>query len=289
MSKSMTVIILLSAFLCFAENEGRSYQAKSISGQKKVIVFSGHVSLQYILDHHQRLCEGPVSGWIAMMYSAQQVCEEHNLFADVFWSDIAVPRENFARDFDLARQIKQRGPVDVFLRLNVTPGKVDWFDDETWSVMEDKFVVTAEIAATAGFPGICLDTEQYQYKPLAYWSHPLSAVHSFAEYQKQARLRGRQLALAIKDIYPDIKIFITFGNWALAAEMEHGLTQDKASYGLLPGFLDGLLDGSGELVIVDAYEDAYPYQTYADFVKMPAKNHQRCGTFSRSAALLETC
>ena len=254
--------ILLLSFLYFSEIE-----AESISGEKKVIAFSGHVSLQYILEHHQQLTDGPISGWIACIYASKPVCKEHNLFADVFWSDIPVPRKNLARDFELARQIKKKGPLDVFLRLDVTPGKVDWFDDAAWSIIEDKFTVTAEMAAAAGFPGICLDTEQYQYKPFAYWSHPLSTVKSFTEYQQMARLRGRQLSHSIKEIYPDIKVFVTFGNWLVAAEMEHGLAQEKTSFGLWPSFVDGLLDGSKELVIVDAYEDAYPYQTYKDFAK----------------------
>ncbi|MFH1616680.1 MAG: hypothetical protein ABIG61_16550 [Planctomycetota bacterium] len=260
-------VLLVGVFFCCGCNGPVCRQPCAISPDKKIIIFSGHTTMQSVMTNYEMVSGNPFDGRVTIVQPTGQMAKTHNFFADIFWSDTRVAPERFDGEIALAKKVKERGSPELFLRLDVTPGNFDWFDDKTWEAMVEKFAMTAKVAKAGDFPGICLDTEQYQYKPFAYWSHFLSGQKTFDEYQSQARLRGRQLAEAVKPIYQDIKIFLTFGNWMLKNQVDAGLSQDKSTFGLLPAFLDGLLDGSEELTIIDGYEDAYPYRRYEQFVE----------------------
>jgi hypothetical protein len=158
---------------------------------------------------------------------------------------------------------------DNFLRVNVAPGDVDWFDPE-WGTVANNLGVAAAMARRAGLRGLVLDTEQYApSRPFDYAGQALRDRHSFAEYAAQARRRGAQASAAIDAAFPEVTLLVTFG---------HTLSDRRASgdlgklagveYGLLAPFLDGVLEGLGPRSrYVDAYESAYAFRERAQFAR----------------------
>ena len=78
-----------------------------------------------------------------------------------------------------------------FLRFNVTPADIDWFDDHDAVVNNAR--LAAQVSHTGGCPGILLDTEAYQGKLFDYHRQRDAVRRTWAEYAAQARLRGREV------------------------------------------------------------------------------------------------
>jgi hypothetical protein len=158
---------------------------------------------------------------------------------------------------------------DNFLRVNVAPGDVDWFDTE-WGTVASNLGVAAAMAKRAGLRGLVLDTEQYApSRPFDYASQVLRDRHSFAEYAGQARRRGAQASAAIAAAFPDVTLLVTFGH-TLCDRRARGDVHALAGveYGLLAPFLDGVLEGLGPRArYVDAFESAYPFRERAQFAR----------------------
>lgn len=151
--------------------------------------------------------------------------------------------------------------TERFLRVNVTPGNVDWFDDQAWGDVLANFGVAARIVEQGGCRGFMFDVEQYQHKLFSY--DPQSG-HSFDDCRKIVRQRGREWIREINSHCPGITILLTFG-YALTRPASASKPEDAPS-GLLADFLDGVLDECSEqTVLVDAWEQAYSYRTARQF------------------------
>ena len=61
-------------------------------------------------------------------------------------------------------------------------------------------------------PGILLDTEQYQGKLFDYRKQRDAGRRPWAEYAAQARRRGGEVMAAFQEGYPDLTVFLTFGD-----------------------------------------------------------------------------
>jgi len=155
--------------------------------------------------------------------------------------------------------------TDNFLRMNTTPGDVDWFDD--FSPVLHNARLCARIAKQGGLKGILLDVEQYQ-KALFAYPQVQHKEKSFAEYAAQARARGREVMQALNSEYPDITIMLTFGYVLPWRGMLPGFDLSEASEGLLAPFLDGLIEAaSAQTTIVDGWELSYGYKTRDRFLE----------------------
>jgi hypothetical protein len=157
--------------------------------------------------------------------------------------------------------------TDRFLRVNVTPGKVDWFDDDAWAAVASNFGVAAHVAKQGRCKGFMFDTEQYEgVTVFDYRRQKDKDKKTFAEYQAQVRRRGREWIQAVNRQFPDITILLTFGYETSLWRAAQPKDRSTAAYGLLADFLDGVLDAcTKETVIVDAYEFAYPYKERQQF------------------------
>ena len=82
--------------------------------------------------------------------------------------------------------------TELFLRVNVEPGDVDWFDDAAWAVVLNNFGVAARIAKASGVKGFMFDTEQYKTHLFAYSQLSNGNARTFSEYQSKVRQRGRE-------------------------------------------------------------------------------------------------
>ncbi|MFQ6039874.1 MAG: hypothetical protein ACE5PV_03375 [Candidatus Poribacteria bacterium] len=151
-----------------------------------------------------------------------------------------------------------------FLRFNVTPGDVDWFDD--FSAVLSNAKLAAKVAKQGGVKGILFDIEQYNSALFNYSQQRDSSTKSFSEYARQVRKRGNQLMEAFQSEYPNITIFLTFGYCLPWVQMGGEKKLEEVHYGLLAPLLDGMVDGAnGESVIVDGGELAYSYKDTSRF------------------------
>jgi len=153
--------------------------------------------------------------------------------------------------------------TDRFLRVNVTPGKVDWFDDAAWATVQHNFGVAAQLAKQTGCKGFMFDVEQYDAQLFQYQQ---DSPHSFAEYQTKVRERGQQWMREVNSQFPDIVVLLTFA-YELA-EWPEGKKRNEAPYGMLADFIDGMLDACSEQTqLVNAWEFAYPYKQEQQFTE----------------------
>jgi hypothetical protein len=152
-----------------------------------------------------------------------------------------------------------------FLRLNTTPGKLDWFDDH--KAVRANATLAARLARAGHCPGILFDIEQYEGQLFNYRKQRDAAARSWEVYAAQARLRGREVMQAFQEGYPGLTVFLTFGYSLPWAQTSSGKTAlADCSYGLLAPFLDGMVDAAkGRTRLVDGYEISYGYKTEAQF------------------------
>ena len=147
-----------------------------------------------------------------------------------------------------------------FLRLNTTPGDLDWFDDEFSAVLGNARLA-AQLVAVGRLRGVVLDTEQYQ-APL--WSYPKqrdAGRRSWGEYAAQAFRRGQELMQALQQGDPRITLLLTFGQSLPLRQMEvYRQPIEAVDYGLLLPFVDGLVAGARDGRIIDGYEMSYAYR-----------------------------
>jgi hypothetical protein len=148
-----------------------------------------------------------------------------------------------------------------FLRFNVTPGDVDWFDD--FSPILANTELAARVAKQGRCAGLLFDIEQYNAQPFDYRKQRDAKSKSWDEYAAQVRLRGRQVMEAFQKGYPGLKVFLTFGYSLPWAQMQRrGASLADVPYGLLAPLLDGMAAAAkGKTRIVEGCELAYPDRT----------------------------
>jgi len=179
------------------------------------------------------------------------------------WGSRRFEFSEFQQAIDDLKATPFRRLTDRFLRVNVTPGNVDWFDDQAWSVVLQNFTVAAQVAKQGGCKGFMSDVEQYNDQLFQYAKQKHRESKSFADYQAKVRQRGQEWMKAVNGQFPDITILLTFGY-----SITGGAAKDRAeaSYGLLADFLDGMLDACPpQTRIVDAWEGAYTYKKQEQF------------------------
>jgi hypothetical protein len=182
-----------------------------------------------------------------------------------FWGRRRFERADVANAFADLRDTRFRRFQEMFLRVNVTPGDLDWFDD--FSPILANARLAGELAHAGRARGILLDVEQYNGSLFEYRQQKHTATRSWEEYAAQARTSGREIMTAFQDGHPNLTVFLTFGYtlpWVLS---EHGRRPlSGAPYGLLAPFLDGLLDAaSGRTRLVDGYELSYGFKDPRQF------------------------
>jgi hypothetical protein len=181
------------------------------------------------------------------------------------WGGREFTRGEFRQALDDLRATKFRRLTDRFLRVNVTPGTVDWFDDKAWATVLHNASVAARLARQGGCKGFLFDVEQYQGQLFDGRRQKHRDAKTFAEYQRQVRRRGEEWVRAVNKEFPDVTLLLTFG---YAAAQPRGQAKDRsqAPYGLLADFLDGVLGAcTRETTVVDAWEPSYPYKEPRQF------------------------
>lgn len=141
---------------------------------------------------------------------------------------------------------------------------VDWFDPAFQSVVNN-WIFTARVAAqSAGFfKGIWFDIEPSigaGEKLFQYNDRPLSSTYTRGEYESQVQKCASLIMEGIQNVYPDIKLLISFG----FEQVNKVVTLPK--YDLLQSFLNGLFQTAAPGVkIHNMFEDGYGHFTTSQF------------------------
>jgi len=158
--------------------------------------------------------------------------------------------------------------TDCFLDVKATPGDVDWFDDEGWAIIVDHWRAAARVAREGGIAGLLFDPESYDNAQFGYQAQAEAEQHSFDEYRRMARQRGREVMSAVAEEYPDITIFSLFMLSIFQRQAGHpSLALAVHRYGLYPAFIDGWLDAApASVTLVDGCESAYRFNSDVEYL-----------------------
>ena len=235
--------------------------AAPAAAEKKLIQFGwDEPNTRYLRANIERMERQPFDGVVfnARYFTA---AGEDVIFADNGWSSTLISWESLAPALTDLQQTAFGHFTDNFLRVNVEPGTVDWFDDFSGPIAN--LTAAARLAFEGGTKGVFFDLEPYGFPIFQYSRQSARDAHSFDEYAAQVRKRGRQIMTALQAGYPKLTLFLTFGYGQADPEEE---SLQRYRYGLLRYFLDGLLAGAEEgTVIIDGFEGSYSYRTAKEF------------------------
>lgn len=157
----------------------------------------------------------------------------------------------------------------------------DWFDDTQWRAVEQNARLLVNVGKAARIKGICFDPEPYDFELWNYRKQPRAKERSFAEYRAQVRLRGKQLMRAFEKAMPGALILTFFhvslhGNLADMPEAQRAAELEKGTWGLMPDFFIGMLEGAGPRArFIDGNEMAYYYTSREQYFRAYHTMRQR--------------
>lgn len=174
------------------------------------------------------------------------------------WGTRRFSEQELAADLAHLRATPFRRLTSNFLRMNVTPGRVDWFDDYTTVLANAR--LGASIARRGGSKGILFDTEQYHGHLFEYPLQRDQRTKSFHAYSEQARRRGAEVMRAFEQGYPGLTVFVTLtASWPYIVAHGKSDALERAPYGLLVAFIDGMIGAASDSArIVDGMEASFP-------------------------------
>lgn len=183
------------------------------------------------------------------------------------------PRNAVEPQLKQLEAIEWRRFTDNFLTLYAANRDgMDWFDDDHWRAIEANLRLTAEAARRGGCVGVVFDPEPYGPDP---WLLAEAAPgRDFASVAAQVRRRGAQFVEALQSQMPAIRILSLY-QLSVVAPLFESADPDRIAaqleghhYGLLPAFIDGMLDAIGpEAAIIDGNEPAYYYEDEAPYAR----------------------
>jgi hypothetical protein len=231
------------------------------SGPKKLIEWGwDEPDTHFLRDNIGRMERLPFDGVIFHMAGDHG----ENLTWDI-WGTRPFAVSQFQKSLADLQATPFRRFTDRFVRVNVTPGTVDWFDDAAWRIVAQNFGVAAQLARDGGSTGIMFDNEQYQSSLFDYRRQKHRDKHSFAEYSAKVKQRGREWMQAVAGHYPNITVLLTFG-YAITRPRLGEKDRSESDYGLWADFLDGMLSACAPATrIVDAFENSYGYRRLEQF------------------------
>jgi hypothetical protein len=190
-------------------------------------------------------------------------------FMNECWSKRAFTETELQHATDELKATKFTRFQHNFLRFNVCPGDVDWFDDAGFAAVANNARLAAQIAREGNARGVLFDIEQYNTH---LWDFTKRTQHDkdWTAYAKQVRLRGREIMTALRSGFGDeVIVFLTFGYSLPYSETASDASKlPTVSYGLLAPFLNGMSDAAGDGArIIDGFEISYGYKTREQFAQ----------------------
>jgi hypothetical protein len=227
---------------------------------RKLIEFGwDEPATSFLRQHHEELARTPFDGCVFHVFARGSGGRSEN-FTWLAWGRRRFePAELESARADLAA-LSGTAFRDNFLRFNVTPANLDWFDDYT--AVASNAQLAARLARAGGCLGILLDTEAYESKLFDYTKQRDAGRRPWSQYAAQARRRGREVLTAFQHGFPGLTVFLTFGHSLVWKQSDGGKKPlEHCRDGLLVPFLDGMLESAqAKTRLVDGYELSYGYQ-----------------------------
>lgn len=219
--------------------------------QKKIIQWGwDEPDTKFIRENIEKMEQMPFDGFFFHVHSDKGV----NLSWQV-WGNTRLTINEFNQSIIDLKETKFHKFTDLFLRVNVTPGDVNWFDDVGWSAVCNNFGVAAQIARNSGIKGLLFDPEAYKGNVWNYAN--FDQKYTVSEYREKIRQRGQEWIKSINEQFNSIEIFLAYG---------YSLANKYKSYSLYSAFLDGILDVcSSSTKIIDGFEFSYGYKKLEEF------------------------
>lgn len=260
--RTLLVAVAVSPGACRSPEAPRASPPRKPVRPKKLIEWGGDSpNTRQFREQIATLEKSPFDGTVI-----SAIGKNGDAAIDLAWQGFGVQaytREHFAEAVKDLQATERHRFTDCFLRFNNTPGGVDFFDDAGWAAIVSHARLAAWIAHEGGLKGWMFDTEQYEKQQFKYHDQRDAKTRSFAEYCAAARRRGQEFIRAVNSEFPDITILFTFAYTLMAGSWNK---LPDAGYGLLPSFLDGMLEAATDKTsFVDAMEFAYPSKTRKEF------------------------
>ena len=216
-------------------------------------------SPSFIRAHRERLDSLPFDGIVVYVRNADLSV---NVSARVMGREELTPREVESTLAPLKGLSFRRLTRNFAAVLGGRPP--DFMDD--WSVPVRNFALLAKAAREAGLKGIYFDNENYH----APWGdHPAGVRHPkipLADYQKQARIRGREVMEAMVRQFPDIVVLALHGPYLSEPRAPAPLfPQWQSRNELLGPFFAGFVEGAGDRATVVDGGELYHLRTEREF------------------------
>jgi hypothetical protein len=258
-------LVSLCLAACSFAQSTTTFTGKSTGPAKKLIEFGwDEPDTAFMRQHIAAMEQTPFDGTVFHI-TYDKADGSKGSFMNQCWGQKTFEMKQVAAAVEDLKATPIKSFTHNFLRFNVCPGDVDWFDD--FSSVTANAALAAHVAKEGKSAGILFDIEQYNAQLFNYAKQKLKDSKSFDEYAQQARLRGREIMKSFQDGYPDLTIFLTFGySLALAEGASDKSKLAGVEYGLLAPFLDGMFDAAaGKTKIVDGFEISYAWKQPAQF------------------------
>lgn len=231
---------------------------------------------QYVVDNKAKLEEAPFNGTVLALMSGRIIFHPTALFSSpspAYW---------FAADQANLPNINSSILTDNFLLMRGNAdASFDPFSDTHWATASANIRTVAQMAKLGQLKGVAFDPEGYT-PGRNIFTYATYSGHTFAQCKTQLRLRGQQFMSIIQEEHPNSVVFL-FGGLSMQRELlnaaqaqadpdayiadrlENSAGMD-GRYGLLPSFLNGMLDViSTGMQIVDGSEVTYTYSRSEDY------------------------
>ena len=246
--------------------EPPSQPAKGAMAGKKLIEFGwDEPNTAFMRKHATEMDATPFDGCVYHLRCVQTDGKDTD-FLWACWGKQAFTPQQVQRAISDLKATRFKHLRHNFLRFNVTPGDLDWFDD--YSAVVNNARLAARVAREGGV-GILFDTEEYNAHLFDFRTRTNAPARTWEQYAAQARLRGREVMQAFQEGFPGLKVLMTFAYgmpWQSSDAGKHPLRE--CDYGLLAPFLDGMVEAAqGGSQLIDGWESAYSYFEEKKFKK----------------------
>jgi hypothetical protein len=264
--KTRTLLVLLGALIC---SIAQAQNATTSRATKKLIEFGwDEPDTAFMREHIRQMEQTPFEGTVFHI-TYRKPDGGAGSFMNECWSARAFSDIELQPALDDLKATPFMRFTHNFLRFNVCPGDVNWFDDAAFAAVVNNARHAARIAHEGKARGILFDIEQYNAPLWTHASQKDAKTKSFDVYAAKVRQRGRELMQAFQDGYPGVTVLLTFA-YSLNHQETGGDPSKLAdtSYALLKPFLDGMLDAATPGVrIIDGFENSYGYKTREQFAE----------------------
>jgi len=248
-----TISQLFIVGLLMVGNSGSAFSRSHGAKSKKLIEFGwDEPDTAFLRKHSAKMDRTPFDGCVFHINYAGKAGQGNFTWED--WGKRAFTMPELQASIEDLKALSVGKLRHNFLRFNVTPGDLDWFDD--FSAVVNNASLAAKVAKSGPCDGILFDIEQYKNPLFEYARQRNASSKSWREYAQQAKLRGHEVMQAFQSGFPNLKVFLTYGYslpWEQSQKGKVPLSQTE--YGLLAPFLDGMLEAvKGKTKIIDGFE-----------------------------------